>query len=361
MIKKANLTRILSAGVALSLMFSLASCKKTSLIADVSDDDTTSEATVTEEEKQPEKLSYNIYTGEYDLSKDAVGKRPVAVMINNIKASLPQRGIGSADIVYEMPVEGGFTRLMAVFADYKKAGTIGSVRSARHDFVEMADSLNAIFVHWGGSDYAYSSIRNNGVTDIDGMAYGETYFYTDNALRSTKAIEHCRFTTSELIGKAVGKLGIKEDSSSDSDIFNFNKNVEVISYLDSALNVSVKFSGDVTATFTYDDSTQKYIKGEYGANQMDANTNTPVSVSNVFILYAGVSYLSDGVHKDVDLSAGTGYYVTRGSYYAITWQKGNASQSLKLYDQNGNELNVNTGNSWVMFVPKNMSASTVIE
>ena len=56
-------------------------------------------------------------TGEY--VSPAIGqRRPVAVMLNNIQAAVPQAGIANAGVVYEAPVEGGITRLMGIFEDY---------------------------------------------------------------------------------------------------------------------------------------------------------------------------------------------------------------------------------------------------
>ena len=66
----------------------------------------------------PEPENVNLLTGVADLSEEAVGKRPVAVMINNIEAALPQYGISEADLLFELPVEGGVTRLMALYGDY---------------------------------------------------------------------------------------------------------------------------------------------------------------------------------------------------------------------------------------------------
>lgn len=88
---------------------------------------TTTETTTTQEVKP---VYYNRLTGKSGLSEAAVGKRPVAVMINNIKASLPQYGISKADILFEVLVEGGITRLMALYGDYTKVPKVCSVRSA---------------------------------------------------------------------------------------------------------------------------------------------------------------------------------------------------------------------------------------
>ena len=63
--------------------------------------------------------------------------RPIAVMIDNHKDAWPQAGLNKAYMVYEIIVEGGETRLMALFkgVDLEK---IGPVRSARHYFIDYA-------------------------------------------------------------------------------------------------------------------------------------------------------------------------------------------------------------------------------
>ena len=84
-------------------------------------------------------------------------ERPIAVMLDNSKASWPQAGLNDAFLVYEMIVEGGETRLMALFkgADLDK---IGSLRSARHYFLDYALENDAIYVHFGWSPQAQSDI-----------------------------------------------------------------------------------------------------------------------------------------------------------------------------------------------------------
>jgi len=102
---------------------------------------------------------FNPLSGEYNLSKDAVGKRPVGIMVNNIKISLPQRGISQADLCYEVLAEGGITRILALFPDINKIPDTGSVRSARDYYIDLAVSHNSIFVHFGGSPTALKTIK----------------------------------------------------------------------------------------------------------------------------------------------------------------------------------------------------------
>ena len=86
-------------------------------------------------------------TGEW-IDAELAGKRPVAVMISNIKDALPQYGTKAADVIYECPVEGGITRMMAIYQDYSGLERIGSVRSCRLYFPKIANEFEAIYVHF---------------------------------------------------------------------------------------------------------------------------------------------------------------------------------------------------------------------
>ena len=79
-------------------------------------DEKTDEVVEEVEEVMPE--NQNLLTGLADLSDKAIGKRPVAIMVNNVNDALPQYGIAGADVIFEMHVEGDLTRLMALYADY---------------------------------------------------------------------------------------------------------------------------------------------------------------------------------------------------------------------------------------------------
>ena len=96
-------------------------------------------------------LFMNPLTGIENIEVEEVTyRRPVAVMINNISvAQKLQTGLTQADIVYETEVEGGITRLMAVFQDITKVEQFGTVRSARYPYVDLAMGHNAVYVHHG--------------------------------------------------------------------------------------------------------------------------------------------------------------------------------------------------------------------
>ena len=96
-----------------------------------------------------EPANVNLLTGLPTLTDGAIGKRPVAVMVNNVDAALPQYGISAADLIFELPVEYDLTRLMAVYGDYTQVPDVCSVRSCRYYYPILAVGFDAVYVHWG--------------------------------------------------------------------------------------------------------------------------------------------------------------------------------------------------------------------
>ena len=150
----------------------------------------------------------NPLTGEEGFSEEAVGKRPVAVMVNNIGQALPQRGLAEADILYEVVVEGGITRLMAVYADPYDIPYVGPVRSARHYYISIALPMNALYVHFGGSPAAYQYISQYGVDDVDGMYTQSGVFYQDMDRAAAVGREHSFFINGESILSVLEGKGV---------------------------------------------------------------------------------------------------------------------------------------------------------
>lgn len=288
----------------------------------------------------------NPLTGTQTLAEDMVNTRPVAFMINNARAAFPHNGIANFDVVYELPVEGASTRLMALTADYRQALRYGSLRSARHDFVELAAAADAVLVHWGGSDFAYNAISRYGVDHLDGMRYGEQYFITDRSLG--RDLEHTRFIDPDGLGQGLDAVSADLAQEGYPSLFSFNQSGNTTGDI-VANQVTVPATGEITATFTYDAAKGQYAKGEFGTTETDGNTGETVYVDNAFILYTSVSVMEDGVHKDIGLSSGSGYYISKGTAQSISWSKGNAGSRLTFTDPSGAELQVNPGKSWIIF------------
>ncbi len=346
--------------LALSLVFLLCACGgDTSASTSVPDESAVSTLAPTDISLPPEDsvvLFTNPLTGEA-TEEDISQNRPVAIMLNNLKKALPQHGVAEADLIYEVCAEGGITRMMAVFQTMDDVGNLGSVRSARPYYVELAAGLDAIFIHAGGSDGAYRSIRNLGVFNIDGVngPYGGTLFWRDAQRKKTAGYEHSLFTSDARITDLLGgKLASQRQvhEAGYSLPLTFSEDGTPTGGQD-ANTITVKFSNYKTGTFTYDATQKRYLIRQHGSAYVDGNTGEEVSVTNVLVLKTAIGVIPKDTagRLNVDLVGnGSGYFACGGKYIPITWSKASASAPLTFATADGQPLSLGVGNSYINIV-----------
>lgn len=309
----------------------------------------------------------NPLTGMSGYSSSAVGKRPVAIVVSNAPKARPQWGITTPDILVEGLVEGGITRMLAIYADSNKVpDKIGPMRSARHDFVEIAEGFDAIYVHWGWSTYAKNRIAEDDVDHINGNDSFKTgtYFYRDNNRRHSLGLEHSGYTTGESLNKAISDLKFRTDIKSDyQTLYSFNKEGSKQTPAGGTCSsVSFKYSYSNKHKMTYSADEGKYQDTLNDNQRKDADGNR-VEFTNVLLLFCKVSSMGDSAGC-IDMSlenGGNGYYLSNGSYEKIKWSKsGGHSASIKLTKTDGSELKLNAGNSYFGIVPSSNESSVSI-
>lgn len=326
----------------------------------------TSSTNKQEEKPKVETLITNPFTGMVVDDEKSLLNRPVAVMVNNVKSALPQRGISNADIVYELPVEGEITRLMAVFSDYTKLPDIGSIRSARHDYVELIAPYQPIYLHIGGSPKGKEAIKEYGVNDIDGLELAGNAFYQDKKRLQTYAREHTWFSNLECLNNGIQKKKFKTTIEKPiSPIFSFSKPQDEVmtnnEQAQSATKVSVKMSNACTATFDFDTQTGLYKKGQYNQPHIDTNINAAAAVKNVLVMYTDVGLVPNSKNKEINLSKGTGYYISNGKRVEVTFSKPKVTDNLKVMDKSGKEIKINAGQTWICVSPDTYINDIVFE
>lgn len=290
----------------------------------------------------------NLLTGEDTLSEEAIGKRPVAVMVNNIAPSFPQYGIAQADIIFEMPVEGNQTRFMALYGDYTQVPQVCSVRSARKYFPAMAEGFDAVYVNWGMAEAIRPYITSLNLTHFDGASDTNGLFARDTDRKAAGfALEHTGYFDGTKIDEVLEANNERTDieAGKESTAFLFNT-VATKPSGDECTSVTVEF-GAATAGFTYDEETATYLKTHNGSAQMDGKTNTQLAFTNLIILETYVGPDPNGTHKAINWYEGTGYYVSNGAMQEITFSKAGEQERLVLYDMDGNELAINPGKSYI--------------
>lgn len=278
------------------------------------------------------------------------GQRPVAVMVATDARSLPQRGLAAADVLVEMLTEGGITRLMALYDDYRTMPQVGPVRSTRDQFLQFGLPVNAIFSHIGTSTYARNLLDVLAYKTVDGLSLGRTAFWFDEVRYdplSGKLKEHCWFTDAGLLWAGMEVLDVYTTGEVRT-LFHFS---DVPTPPEGQANsILAAFSAAAASGFVYDAATGLYTKTIFENVHADED-GTPLQYTNVLLLECGISLKPDGLVTEFDMSGGSGWYFTAGGVKPLTWVKGNPQDALRLFDAVGEEIAVARGKSYVGMLP----------
>ena len=355
--------KLLSISLILCFLLGLVGCKK----ADPSVVSSVPQNVVSEIEEETGKYALNPLTGEKDLKKDAASFQPVAIMINNISTAWGvQSGLSNADVIYEAYVEGGITRLLAVYKDIRAVKKLGSLRSARYSFADLAAGHGARFVH-AGKDEKYCTPRieeigvksadlNSGSTNKSSVGIGSVAYREDNGLPT----EHTLFTTGKKLYDGLKKNELIDKVKQDEWMNFVEEDAKYTPDGGKCKEIFVPFSGSYGATFKYNKKTKLYDKYRGETVQKDAGNNKKVAVGNVLVLYSNTNPLPDGKHVKTDLTSGEGYYVSRGGYMDIKWSKGEATDPFVITDSEGEVIDYNPGSTYVCLTQTSNKKGTSI-
>lgn len=291
----------------------------------------------------------------------AYAGRPTAVVVNNIKQALPQRGISKADFLYEVEAEGSITRCLAVFSDISQVGDVGPVRSARTFFNSLAQSYDAPIVHCGGSvrgrnaGYEDSEAKIKNWAHLDQMGNG-SYFYRDKERRQNGySLEHTLFSTGKdlLAGLQNRKIAGATDRSTEFGLV-FEDAVTLNG--EAAAKIEIKFKGGKKTNLTYDTASGKYLLEQYGKKWIDENDKSQISSKNVVILCTDQWSRKEGSYSRsyYDLvGEGTGFLAIDGKIVAIKWSRKSLQSSFVYTLEDGSAVTLAAGNTYVAVVGDN--------
>ena len=275
--------------------------------------------------------------------------RPIAIMIDNHQGAWPQVGLNKAYSVYEIIVEGGESRLMALFKGVD-LDEIGPVRSARHYFLDYALENDAIYVHYGWSPKAQSDISTLNVDNINGISESTESFWRT---KKKSAPHNVLTSTKDILEIAKSK---KYDTTSDKDsVLNYTFSEVNLDNGITANNVTIPYSDLHTVNYKYDAETKRYIRYARGEKQTDMETGEPITTKNIIITFEKNSPLKDTENKDrqdlSDVGTNNGYYITNGKAIKIKCIKNSRTSQTKYEDLQGNEISVNDGNTFFNICP----------
>lgn len=286
----------------------------------------------------------SVYTGE-GITNEQAQKRALGVMIAGDTITRPQSGLGLADIVVEMEAAMGITRYLAIFQSVYPE-EIGSIRSARNDYIDLAAGFDAPLVHWGGEKKALDRLANSTTDEIDQFANGDLFYR-----KLEIPAPHNGFTSAELMEQGLERYNYQRTPR--FDVWTFKTDAPESERPDGGSLKIVYGNLNFDVVYEYNSITNRYERYQGGEPHKDALTNQIIAPKNVLVVRADhFTYSAAGGYLQFDfVSGGDCSMFQNGEEISCTWDKGgNENNPLTIQDTSGRPLDFVVGKTWIEVV-----------
>jgi len=277
--------------------------------------------------------------------------RPYAIVVNNSTVAVKvQEGLQEAYLVYEIPVEGNLTRLLALYKDAKDI-TIGTIRSARHNFLDYALESDAIFVCYGWSHYAKKDMQNGIIDYINGVV-NSTAFWRANP--ENLATEHTAYTSINKLKEYTVNHNIRTTTESGL-VLDYSTEETSLQEENGALkanHISISAGGELTE-YDYDEASKKYKRKVNNNANIDHASKNQLTVKNIIVQKITTKMAKDNYYWDLETTgSGEGYFITNGYAIPIKWKKATRNAKTEYLDASGEKIKLNDGNTFIQLQDK---------
>lgn len=302
------------------------------------------ESDVTEKDTHSDPVHTYPFTG--IATNEEVDHRPLAVMINNHNVARPHSGIGDADVVFELLAEGDITRFLALFHS-EIPETVGSVRSAREYYFELAQGYDAIYVYHGAAAFVDDMIASRNIDHLNGAIYDNDQHLFKR--EETRNAPHNSYVLLDQAYEVAEQEGY--DVTSSVSALEFAAEDAVIEGED-AQTVEVGYNGSNPAhlvSYSYNEETNRYARSEDGTSTIDLTTEVPIEIENILIIETAHHVFDGEGRREIDLtSGGNGYLVRQGVIQEIEWEN---QDGQLIPTKDGQVVPFVQGKTWVNVIP----------
>lgn len=276
--------------------------------------------------------------------------KPVMVVVENSSGARPQTGLQTADVVYEVPVEGTITRFVAVFSDEVPQAVL-PLRSGRAPFLPIQQEWDAMFMHFGGSG--------------SGQKNPPSYTFYGNSLHGAIKIDFEGLTgyRNGMFKRVTVKRAphnVQGNPAMAQKQYNYQpKQLEwlfdpTIYYPgDSVVNISLPFTtrDKNFVTYKYDFDKGAYLRSMTGAPFIAGETKKQMEITNLIVQYSTYT-TQGGKYKDWKMTgSGKADFYMGGMHVAGTWSKASPTAPTIYLDGEGNQIVLKPGNTWIHIHP----------
>ncbi|MGC8498389.1 MAG: DUF3048 domain-containing protein [Acidimicrobiales bacterium] len=273
-------------------------------------------------------------TGLPDPSGFATHHPALTVKIENTPEAMPQWGIDQADVVYEEIVNGGITRLAAVFNSHDPA-KIGPIRSVRPTDAQILDPLGGIFAFSGGAPYALAAIASSPIDPVQESTAG-TAMFRDLA----------RVAPHNLYGIGAALFRFHGAPVPPHPLFTYRRaGTAPTGAL--ASSVTVPFPSIYPVTWTWDPQRHGYDRTLFG-QPVITGTGAHVAPANVLVMW--VTYVNGvGTFTSYANLQGSGPVALFSDGHEVlgTWSHTTARAPIAYRTRSGSPLALTPGQTWV--------------
>jgi len=284
-------------------------------------------------------------TGRPDPTGLARHRPAVTVKIDNTYDAHPQYGIRQADVVYEEIVEGGITRLAAIFNSSAPA-RVGPVRSVRRTDREIVSPLGGVFVFSGGAAYAIASIQTAPVTLFSQSNAGAMMFRDAH-----------RPAPHNLFANVAALIHQKGRPVPPRPLFTYGMN-RPAGFV-AARAFTVGFANGYAVSYAWNATTGSWDRSIFGVLDRDA-AGRRVSPRNVIVM--SVHYRGGaGVEGAEAMLVGSGEarVFTRHGVVTVHWSRPSIRRPTVYTDRAGKVVALTPGQTWVELLDVSLHVTVV--
>lgn len=282
---------------------------------------------------------------------DVPERSALAVKVDNTAAGRPPIGVRQADIVYEEMVEGGLTRLLAVYHS-DEPETVGPVRSARSTDIPLLAELGRPLFAWSGANPTFAAaVEAADVIDVGVEAAPEAY-ETDGARSAPYNLD-----THPATLRAAGEE--ESDDQPPTQLFDYRPDGEELAGPEVEEATSTELTGDELTTvieWEWNEDTSLWERSQDGSPHED-NDGERITAANVIV--RETAYEDTGIRDSagavvpeaVVVGEGEVVLLSDGQALRGTWSRPSLETETTYADLEGEPLRLAPGQTWIEVLP----------